>query len=165
MTALHVGDTAPAFSLTDDSGNLVSLSDYKGKRVLVYFYPAALTPGCTTEALDFSEAKDQFDAEGIDVIGISPDPVAKLEKFRNKNALSFTLLSDPDHKVIEAYGAWGERNLYGKVIEGLLRSTFLVNIDDAGLGTIEMAQYRVRATGHVARLQRQLGIQAPTGDH
>lgn len=165
MTELSVGDIAPAFTLPDASGRPVSLSDYKGKRVVVYFYPAALTPGCTTEAVDFSQAKGLFEEQGIDVIGISPDPVAKLDTFRTTNALSFTLLSDSDREVIRAYGAWGERNLYGKVVEGLLRSTFVITVDASGVGTVEMAQYRVRATGHVARLQKQLGITVPTQDH
>ncbi|EPH02475.1 hypothetical protein HMPREF1531_01782 [Propionibacterium sp. oral taxon 192 str. F0372] len=158
MTELATGDPAPAFTLHNADGKEVSLSDYAGKKVIVYFYPAALTPGCTTQAVDFSESKEAFDAEGIDVVGISPDPVAKLDKFRSKNALSVELLSDPDREVIKAYGAWGMRSLYGKQVEGLLRSTFLVEVDSSGVGTIALAQYRVRATGHVARLQKKLGI-------
>lgn len=157
-TRLAAGDTAPAFTLTDDHGQSVSLSDFAGQRVIVYFYPAALTPGCTTQAIDFSAAASELEAAKVTVIGISPDDPAKLATFRQANKITFPLLSDPDRTALNAYGAFGERVLYGKKIEGVIRSTFVVDVDAEGRGTIETAQYNVKATGHVARLLRQLGL-------
>lgn len=158
MAKLQVGDRAPSFALPDADGTVVSLSDYAGRRVVVYFYPAALTPGCTTQAVDFTAAAAEFSSAGYDVLGISPDDPAKLQRFRAKEALTVTLLADPDRTVLEAYGAWGSKMLYGKEITGVIRSTFVVDVDAAGVGTIAVAQYNVKATGHVDRLRKQLGI-------
>ena len=144
---LEIGDQAPAFTLPNDSGETTSLADYQGKRVLVYFYPRANTPGCTTEACDFRD-----NDLGIEVVGISPDTVDKLVAFREKNNLTFPLLADPDKNVLKEWGAFGEKKNYGKIVEGVIRSTFLVGTD----GTIELALYNVRATGHVARVIREL---------
>jgi peroxiredoxin Q/BCP len=151
---LDTGDRAPDFSLSDDSGNQVKLSDYRGERVIVYFYPAAMTPGCTTEACDFRDNLRDFDEANVRVVGISPDAPEKLAKFRDKEKLNFPLLSDPDHATMEAYGAWGEKMLYGKRAIGVIRSTVVV---DAG-GLVERAAYNVKATGHVAKLKRDLGL-------
>ncbi|HSN44696.1 MAG TPA: thioredoxin-dependent thiol peroxidase [Propionibacteriaceae bacterium] len=158
MSRLETGSPAPAFDLPDADGARVQLSDYAGRRVIVYFFPAAMTPGCTIQAVDFSDALGDFSAAGVDVIGISPDSVAKLARFREKDALSFTLLADPDRATLEAYGAWGPKMLYGKEIVGVIRSTFVIDVDGAGEGTISLAQYNVKATGHVARLKTQLGV-------
>lgn len=158
MAKLQVGDRSPSFALPDAEGTLVSLADYAGRRVVVYFYPAALTPGCTTQAVDFTAAAAEFAAAGYDVLGISPDDPAKLQKFRAKESLTVTLLADPGRSVLEAYGAWGTKMLYGKEITGVIRSTFVVDVDAAGDGTIAVAQYNVKATGHVAKLRRELGI-------
>jgi peroxiredoxin Q/BCP len=152
-TILEIGDVAPDFTLTDDRGRQVSLSDYSGRRVIVYFYPKADTPGCTTEACDFRDSLAELNDAGVDVLGISPDPVEKLESFREKHDLTFPLLSDPERKALTAYGAFGEKKNYGKVVQGVIRSTFLVNGD----GTIGLAKYNVKATGHVARIIRDLG--------
>ena len=149
---LDVGDIAPAFELADDAGNTVSLSDYAGQRVLVYFYPRANTPGCTKEACDFRDSLAQLNDAGIAVVGISPDKPAALAKFRADHELNFPLLSDPDKEVLQAYGAFGEKKNYGKVVQGVIRSTFLVEPD----GTIGLAKYNVRATGHVARILKDL---------
>lgn len=149
---LEIGDQAPAFTLPNDSGETTSLSDYQGKRVLVYFYPRANTPGCTTEACDFRDSLTQLNDLGIEVVGISPDTVDKLVGFREKNNLTFPLLADPDKNVLKEWGAFGEKKNYGKIVEGVIRSTFLVGTD----GTIELALYNVRATGHVARVIREL---------
>jgi bacterioferritin comigratory protein (thioredoxin reductase) len=149
---LEIGDQAPAFTLPNDSGETTSLSDYQGKRVLVYFYPRANTPGCTTEACDFRDSLTQLNDLGIEVVGISPDTVDKLVAFREKNNLTFPLLADPDKNVLKEWGAFGEKKNYGKIVEGVIRSTFLVDTD----GTIELALYNVRATGHVARVIREL---------
>ena len=151
---LDTGDRAPDFSLSDDSGNQVMLSDYRGERVIVYFYPAAMTPGCTTEACDFRDNLRDFDEANVRVVGISPDAPAKLAKFRDKEKLNFPLLSDPDHATMEAYGAWGEKMLYGKKAIGVIRSTVIVGAD----GLVERAAYNVKATGHVAKLKRDLGL-------
>ncbi|QCU78386.1 thioredoxin-dependent thiol peroxidase [Citricoccus sp. SGAir0253] len=151
---LEQGDTAPAFTLDDQDGNAVSLADFAGRRVIVYFYPAAATPGCTTQACDFRDNLNAFAGEGFAVVGISPDAPAKLQKFAAAEGLTFPLLSDADHAVAEAYGAWGEKKNYGKTYEGLIRSTVVVGRD----GTVELAQYNVRATGHVAKLRRDLGL-------
>ena len=149
---LEIGDQAPAFTLPNDSGETTSLSDYQGKRVLVYFYPRANTPGCTTEACDFRDSLTQLNDLGIEVVGISPDTVDKLVAFREKNNLTFPLLADPYKNVLKEWGAFGEKKNYGKIVEGVIRSTFLVGTD----GTIELALYNVRATGHVARVIREL---------
>lgn len=149
---LEIGDQAPAFTLPNDSGGTTSLADYQGKRVLVYFYPRANTPGCTTEACDFRDSLTQLNDLGIEVVGISPDTVDKLVAFREKNNLTFPLLADPDKNVLKEWGAFGEKKNYGKIVEGVIRSTFLVGTD----GTIELALYNVRATGHVARVIREL---------
>ncbi|BBY76303.1 peroxiredoxin [Mycolicibacterium parafortuitum] len=151
---LEVGDEAPAFSLPDADGNTVSLSDYKGRKVIVYFYPAASTPGCTKQACDFRDSLAELNEAGLDVVGISPDKPAKLAKFRDAEGLTFPLLSDPDKKVLEAWGAFGEKTMYGKTVQGVIRSTFLVDEN----GKIKVAQYNVRATGHVAKLRRDLSV-------
>jgi peroxiredoxin Q/BCP len=153
-TRLAPGDKAPSFSLPDADGNKVSLADYTGRRVVVYFYPAASTPGCTKQACDFRDSQAELNGAGLDVIGISPDKPEKLAKFREAESLTFPLLSDPTRSVLEAYGAFGEKTMYGKKVTGVLRSTFVV--DEAG--RIEQAQYNVKATGHVAKLRRDLGL-------
>jgi thioredoxin-dependent peroxiredoxin len=153
---LAPGDPAPTFTLTDDTGAEVSLADLRGGRVVVYFYPAAMTPGCTKQACDFSDSLDALQAAGLTVLGISPDAPERLARFREKEGLTITLLSDPDRSVLKAYGAFGEKKLYGKVVEGVIRSTFVVDAE----GAIELAQYNVKATGHVAKLRRDLGIDA-----
>ncbi len=159
MTArLTPGSTAPEFSLPDSDGNPVSLRDYAGQSVVLYFYPAAMTPGCTTQAVDFSAALDAFTAAGHQVIGVSPDPVERLATFKEKSDLGLTLLSDVDKEALNAYGAFGTKKLYGKEIEGVLRSTFVIDVDAEGAGTIRVAQYNVKATGHVAKLRRELGL-------
>lgn len=151
---LEPGDTAPAFTLTDDEGAQVSLSDFAGDRVIVYFYPAALTPGCTKQACDFTSSEPELKGAGYRVIGISPDKPEKLAKFRDKESLSITLLSDPDKTVAAAYAAYGEKKLYGKTMVGIIRSTFVIDAD----GKIAQAQYNVKATGHVERLIKQLEL-------
>ena len=151
---LDVGDTAPAFSLPGADENTVKLSDYKGRKVIVYFYPAAATPGCTKEACDFRDNLGELNGAGLDVGGISPDKPAKLDKFRNAEGLTFPLLSDPDREVLRAWGAYGEKTMYGKVVQGVIRSTFVV--DESG--KIALAQYNIRATGHVAKLRRDLSV-------
>ena len=151
---LAPGDVAPDFSLPDADGNDVSLSSLRGRRVIVYFYPAAMTPGCTTQACDFRDSLASLAAAGIAVLGISPDRPAKLAKFRDRDGLTFPLLSDEKRAVLEAYGAYGEKMLYGKKSVGVIRSTFVVGPD----GKIEQAQYGVKATGHVARLRKELGV-------
>ena len=153
---LEPGDAAPAFSLSDDSGQTVSLSDFAGRKVIVYFYPAAMTPGCTTQACDFSDSIETLRRDGYEVLGISKDSPAKLATYRERDHLTITLLSDTDLTVHRAYGAFGEKKLYGKTVEGVLRSTFVVEED----GTIGHAFYNVKATGHVAKLRRDLGIAA-----
>jgi thioredoxin-dependent peroxiredoxin len=153
-TRLEVGKTAPAFSLEDADGNTVSLDDYRGRKVIVYFYPAASTPGCTKQACDFRDNMHDLNDAGLDVIGISPDKPAKLAKFRDAEGLTFPLLSDPDRKVLEKWGAYGEKKMYGKTVQGVIRSTFVVDED----GKIATAQYNVRATGHVDKLRRDLAV-------
>src|SRR6201982_2767649 len=150
---LAPGDPAPEVTLLDADGKEVALSSFRGQRVIVYFYPAAMTPGCTKEACDFRDNLADLNGQGIAVLGISPDPPAKLAKFRDKEGLTFPLLSDPDHAVLEAYGAWGEKKLYGKTTVGVIRSPFVVDAD----GNIEKALYGVKATGHVARLRAEGG--------
>ncbi len=154
MTRLSTGDPAPDFTLPTDDGRTVSLADSRGRRTIVYFYPAAMTPGCTKQACDFTDSLSSLQAHGYDVLGISPDSPATLAKFREKDGLTITLLSDEDKSVLNAYGAFGEKLLYGKTIEGVLRSTFVVDEE----GTITLAQYNVKASGHVAKLRRDLRI-------
>jgi peroxiredoxin Q/BCP len=151
---LSPGDAAPDFSLPDADGNEVSLSSLRGQRVIIYFYPAAMTPGCTKQACDFRDSLASLAAAGFAVLGISPDSPAKLAKFRDRDGLTFPLLSDQKRAVLEAYGAYGEKMLYGKKSVGVIRSTFVVGAD----GKIERAQYAVKATGHVARLRQELGV-------
>ncbi|MCW4352124.1 thioredoxin-dependent thiol peroxidase [Hoyosella sp. YIM 151337] len=151
---LSPGDAAPDFTLPNADGNPVSLGDYRGRKVIVYFYPAAGTPGCTKQACDFRESLSELNSAGIDVIGISPDKPEKLAKFRDAESLSFPLLSDPAKSTLAAWGAFGEKKLYGKTVQGVIRSTFLVDEN----GKIEAAQYNVRATGHVAKLRRDLAV-------
>ncbi|MGC4943642.1 thioredoxin-dependent thiol peroxidase [Kribbella sp. DT2] len=151
---LSVGDAAPEFTLPDADGNEVALRDLRGKNVIVYFYPAAMTPGCTKQACDFRDSLDSLAAAGYTVLGISPDKPAKLQKFRERDGVTFPLLSDPDKEVLTAYGAFGEKTMYGKKVTGVIRSTFVVD----GEGKIAVAQYNVKATGHVAKLRRDLGL-------
>ncbi|HEX2176228.1 MAG TPA: thioredoxin-dependent thiol peroxidase [Nocardioidaceae bacterium] len=151
---LEPGDKAPDFSLPDDTGSTVSLGDFAGRKVVVYFYPAAMTPGCTTQACDFSDSLDSLQAAGLSVVGISPDQPQKLAKFRDNDGLTITLLSDEDRSVMQAYGAFGEKKMYGKTVEGVIRSTFVVDEE----GKVERAMYNVKATGHVAKLRREMGI-------
>jgi peroxiredoxin Q/BCP len=151
---LQPGDTAPAFTLPDADGKEVSLADYAGRKVIVYFYPAALTPGCTKQACDFTDNLELLAGAGYDVVGISPDKPEKLAKFRDKESLKVTLLADPDKKALEAYGAFGEKKLYGKTVVGVIRSTVVVDAE----GKVERALYNVKATGHVAKIIRDLGV-------
>ena len=151
---LEPGEPAPDFTLPDVDGNKVSLSSFRGERVIIYFYPAAMTPGCTKQACDFRDSLASLAAAGYTVLGISPDNQAKLAKFRDKEGLNFPLLSDTDRDVLQAYGAYGEKMMYGKTSVGVIRSTFVVGPD----GELEQAQYGVKATGHVARLRKDLGI-------
>jgi thioredoxin-dependent peroxiredoxin len=151
-TRLTAGDKAPSFSLPDADGNKVSLADYKGRRVVVYFYPAASTPGCTKQACDFRDNLHDLNDAGLDVIGISPDKPEKLAKFRDAEKLTFPLLSDPDRKVLTAYGAYGEKQMYGKTVTGVIRSTFVV--DDKG--KIAIAQYNVKAARTTTNIQKIL---------
>jgi peroxiredoxin Q/BCP len=153
-TQLAVGDPAPDFTLPDADGKPVSLSDYRGRRVIVYFYPAASTPGCTKQACDFRDSLADLGDVGLDVLGISPDKPDKLAKFRDEEGLTFPLLSDPNKEVLTAWGVFGEKQMYGKTVTGVIRSTFVVDPD----GKIEQAQYNVRATGHVAKLRRDLKV-------
>ena len=154
MARLSPGDPAPDFTLPDADGKDVSLHDFKGGKVVVYFYPAAMTPGCTKQACDFRDNLNSLRSAGYPVVGISPDKPEKLAKFRERDAVNFPLLSDPSKATLQAYGAYGEKTLYGKTVTGVLRSTFVVDED----GRIELAQYNVKATGHVAKLRRDLGI-------
>lgn len=154
MPRLAVGDAAPDFTLPTADGGSLTLSDLRGRRVIVYFYPAASTPGCTKEACDFRDSLASLQSAGYAVVGISPDPVGALAAFADAEGLTFPLASDLDRSTLEAWGAWGEKTLYGKTVTGVVRSTVVV--DEAGLVT--HAQYNVRATGHVARLRRELGV-------
>ena len=151
---LSPGDPAPDFTLLDAEGKPVSLANHRGRRVIVYCYPAALTPGCTTQAVDFTAAAGDLAEAGLDIIGISPDEPEKLMRFRDEEALGITLVSDPEKKVLQAYGAYGPKKLYGKEVVGVIRSTFIVDAE----GRIESASYNVKATGHVAKLRRDLGL-------
>ena len=158
VARLTHGSPAPAFTLPNQRGEEVSLSDFAGQAVILYFYPAAMTPGCTTQAVDFSASLEELASAGYTVLGCSPDTVEKLAKFTEKSELSVTLLADPELEVTNAYAAFGTKKLYGKEIEGIIRSTFVIDVDDEGKGTVRVAQYNVRATGHVAKLHRELGI-------
>jgi thioredoxin-dependent peroxiredoxin len=153
-TRLAPGDPAPDFTLFDADGRPVTLSDFRGRRTIVYFYPAAMTPGCTTQACDFRDSLSSLQAAGLTVLGISPDAPSQLAKFRERDGLTFPLLADQDRSVMTAYGAYGEKRLYGKTVIGVIRSTFVVGPD----GKLEKAMYNVKATGHVAVLRRELGI-------
>ena len=151
---LSPGDTAPDFTLTSDTGEEVSLAGLRGRKVIVYFYPNAMTPGCTTQACDFSDSLGSLKSAGYEVLGISPNTPEKLAKFRERDGLTITLLSDADKAVMQTYGAYGEKKLYGKLVEGVIRSTFVVDEE----GNVAHAFYNVKATGHVAKLRRDLGI-------
>jgi len=154
VARLEPGDPAPDFTLDDADGKPVSLEDFRGRKVVVYFYPAAMTPGCTKQACDFRDSLDSLAAAGYAVLGISPDKPAKLAKFRERDAITFPLLADPERTTLEAYGAFGEKTMYGKKVTGVIRSTFVVDEN----GSIEVTQYNVRATGHVAKLRKDLGL-------
>ena len=156
MSKLEAGQKAPDFSLSNKDGQTVSLSDYAGKKVIVYFYPAASTPGCTTQACDFRDNMASLQAEGYTVLGISKDDLPALQKFADEENLGFPLLSDKDLATHNAYGAYGEKSMYGKTVTGVIRSTFVIGED----GTIEHALYNVKATGHVASLRKKLGLAA-----
>ena len=149
---LEIGDKAPSFSLTAESGETVGLESFTGKSLIVFFYPKAMTPGCTTEASDFRDRAERLLSAGYPVVGISPDPVARLQQFREKESLNYPLLSDEEHAVAAAYGAWGIKKNYGREYEGLIRSTFVIGPD----GTLTHAYRNVRAKGHVARLAKEL---------
>jgi thioredoxin-dependent peroxiredoxin len=151
---LAAGDTAPDFTLPDQDGTEHTLSDLRGKKVIVYFYPAASTPGCTTEACDFRDNMSSLQAAGYEVLGVSKDELPALQEFRHEQALTFPLLSDPDLAVHKAYGAWGEKNSYGKIVTGTIRSTIVVDED----GAVQLPLYNVKATGHVASLRKKLGL-------
>jgi peroxiredoxin Q/BCP len=151
---LAPGDPAPDFALATDSGDTLSLKELRGRRVVLYAYPAAMTPGCTTQACDFRDSLASLQAAGYEVVGISPDKPARLASFRERDALTFPLVSDPDKAVLTAYGAYGEKQLYGKTVTGVIRSTFVIDSD----GRIERALYNVKATGHVAKLRKDLGL-------
>ncbi len=154
MPRLETGQSAPAFALPDQSGRLVSLSDFAGRNLIIFFYPAAMTPGCTTEACDFRDSLVRLQQSGYDVVGISPDKPEKLAKFVEKESLTYPLLSDPDRAVMDAYGAYGEKSLYGKKVTGVIRSTIVIGPD----GTVVLAKYNVKATGHVASLSKALAL-------
>jgi peroxiredoxin Q/BCP len=153
-TTLQPGDRAPDFTLPDADGKEVSLADLRGRKVIVYFYPAASTPGCTKQACDFRDNLASLQSAGYAVLGISPDTAAKQARFRDEEGVNFPLLCDPSREVLEAYGAYGEKQLYGKTVTGVIRSTFVIDED----GTLEQAQYNVKATGHVAKLRKDLGL-------
>jgi peroxiredoxin Q/BCP len=155
---LSAGDPAPALDLPDDTGTVHTWKKHKGERVVLYVYPAAMTPGCTTQACDFRDSLDALAAAGVTVLGLSPDKPEKLAKFRERDGLTFPLLSDPDKKVLRPTRAYGEKKLYGKTVVGVIRSTFVVDVDAKGNATIERAMYAVKATGHVAKLRKDLGL-------
>jgi peroxiredoxin Q/BCP len=151
---LRTGDEAPEFTLPTDTGESLSLKDLRGRKVVLYAYPAAMTPGCTTQACDFRDNIASLKGAGYEVVGISPDSPARLATFRERDALTFPLVADEDRTVLTAYGAYGEKQLYGKTVTGVIRSTFVIDED----GRIERAMYNIKATGHVAKLRRDLGI-------
>jgi peroxiredoxin Q/BCP len=151
---LAPGDQAPDFTLTTDRDTPLALADLRGRRVILYAYPAAMTPGCTTQACDFRDSLASLKGAGFEVVGISPDKPAKLAEFRERDAITFPLLSDPDRAVLKAYGAYGEKQNYGRTVQGVIRSTFVIDAN----GKIEKALYNVKATGHVAKLRRELGL-------
>ncbi|WP_413774995.1 thioredoxin-dependent thiol peroxidase [Actinocorallia sp. A-T 12471] len=151
---LEPGDEAPDFTLDDADGKPFTLSSLRGERVILYFYPAAMTPGCTKESVDFEGALPELAEAGVKVVGVSPDAPAKLAKFAERDGLTFPLLSDPDKQVLQAYSAYGEKKLYGKVTVGVIRSTFVIDAE----GKVEKAYYNVKATGHVARIRRELAL-------
>lgn len=154
MSRLETGAVAPTFTLTSQNGEQVSLSDYTGQHVVLFFYPAAMTPGCTTEACDFRDSLEPLKAAGYAVLGISPDDTDKLAQFAEQESLSYPLLADPDRATLQAYGAWGEKNLYGKTVTGVIRSTIVIDPD----GKVELAKYNVKAAGHVAALRKALKV-------
>ena len=154
MPRLETQQPAPDFSLLDQDGNTVSLKDFAGRKLIIFFYPAAMTPGCTKEACDFRDSLARLQGAGYEVVGISPDTPEKQKKFIEKESLTYPLLSDPDHAVMNAYGAWGEKSLYGKKVTGVIRSTVVVGED----GTVELGKYNIKATGHVASLSKALGL-------
>ncbi|GIJ33136.1 thioredoxin-dependent thiol peroxidase [Verrucosispora sp. WMMD703] len=157
MTAparLSPGDPAPGFSLPTDSGSQLALTDLRGRKVVLYAYPAAMTPGCTKQACDFRDSLASLQAAGYEVVGISPDKPEKLAKFRERDAITFPLVADTDKSVLTAYGAYGEKQMYGRTVTGVIRSTFVIDEE----GRIERALYNVKATGHVAKLRRDLGL-------
>jgi peroxiredoxin Q/BCP len=154
MSRLSPGDPAPDFTLPDADGKDVALADFRGRKVVVYFYPAAMTPGCTKQACDFRDNLSSLKSAGYAVLGISPDKPEKLAKFRERDSVNFPLLSDTSRSTLEAYGAFGEKTMYGKKVTGVIRSTFVVDEE----GQVEIAQYNVKATGHVAKLRRDLGL-------
>jgi peroxiredoxin Q/BCP len=154
MPTLSPGDTAPDFTLPDADGNDVSLSSLRGKKVVLYFYPAASTPGCTKQACDFRDNIASLRGAGYEVLGVSPDKQAKQKKFAEEERVPFPLLCDPERTVLEAYGAYGEKQLYGKTVVGVIRSTFVIDEN----GAVEKAMYNVKATGHVAKLRKDLGL-------
>jgi thioredoxin-dependent peroxiredoxin len=156
VTRLEPGDDAPDFTLPDADGAEVTLSALRGRKVIVYFYPAAMTPGCTKQACDFRDSLASLQAAGYAVLGVSPDKPEKLAKFRDRDGVTFPLLSDVSKETLQAWGAFGEKTMYGKTVTGVIRSTFVVDED----GRIELAQYNVKATGHVAKLRRDLGLDA-----
>jgi len=151
---LAAGEAAPDFSLPTDTGTSLSLHDLRGRKVILYAYPAAMTPGCTKEACDFRDSLGSLAAAGYQVVGVSPDSPEQLAKFRDRDALTFPLVSDPDKSVLTAYGAYGEKQNYGRTVQGVIRSTFVIDEQ----GRIEKAMYNVKATGHVAKLRRELGL-------
>ena len=154
MPRLETGQPAPAFTLTDHTGRSVSLADFAGRHLIIFFYPAAMTPGCTKEACDFRDSLVRLQQSGYDVVGISPDKPEKLARFVEKESLTYPLLSDSDRVVMDAYGAYGEKTLYGKKVTGVIRSTIVIGPD----GTVALPKYNVRATGHVASLSKALGL-------
>jgi peroxiredoxin Q/BCP len=154
MPRLAVGDPAPDFTLPTADGGSLTLSQLRGHGVVIFFFPAAMTPGCTTEACDFRDSYASLQSAGYTVVGISPDPAARLAQFVDKERLTYPLASDMDRTVLDAYGAYGEKSLYGKVVTGVIRSTFVIDAD----GVVQVAKYNVKATGHVASLRRQLGL-------
>ena len=154
MPRLETGQPAPAFSLSDQTGRQVSLSDFAGRNLIIFFYPAAMTPGCTKEACDFRDSLARLQQAGYDVVGVSPDKPEKLARFVDKESLTYPLLSDSDRAVMDAYGAYGEKTLYGKKVTGVIRSTIVVSPD----GTVALPRYNVKATGHVASLSKALGL-------